>query len=300
VKAKKFPLIYPTAGFAGLLFVLGAMWYAASSQNNAAVYLLLFVLTAVFLVSIPHTLINLAGVTVTLESIQPAFVGQEVSLPLEIMNGSRATRHGIELAVSGSNRKWQRIDYIPAHKATRVTLRFPARRRGEHSVETLYLTSAYPLGFIRFLKKFAPSQTYIVYPKPAGEVRLPSSFVLRSDGRPLTEFGEGDDFAGVRPYVHGESQRHIDWRAVARGQSLMTKQFTAEAEGVVYLDFSALRSDDVEEKLSQLALWVIEAERARRPYALRLPGTEILPAVGQAHFHQCLRALSLLHVREHE
>jgi uncharacterized protein (DUF58 family) len=300
VKARKLPLIYPTAGFAGLLFVLGAMWYAASSQNNAAVYLLLFVLTAVFLVSIPHTLINLAGVTVTLESVQPAFVGQEVSLSLEIMNDSRAIRYGIELAVSGSNRKRQRIDYILAHKAARVTLRFPVRQRGEHSVETLYLTSDYPFGFIRFLKKFASSQTYIVYPKPAGQVRLPSSFVLRRDGRPLTEFGEGDDFAGVRPYVHGESQRHIDWRAVARGQSLITKQFTAEAEGVMYLDFSALRSADVEEKLSQLALWVIEAERARRPYALRLPGTQILPAVGQAHFHQCLRALSLFRVREHE
>ena len=300
MKARKLPLIYPTAGFAGLLFVLGAMWYAASSQNNAAVYLLLFVLTAVFLVSIPHTLINLAGVTVTLESVQPAFVGQEVSLPLEIMNDSRAIRYGIELAVSGSNRKQQRIDYIPAHKAARVTLRFPVRQRGEHCVETLCLTSAYPLGFIRFLKKFASSQTYIVYPKPAGEVRLPSSFVLRRDGRPLTEFGEGDDFAGVRPYVHGESQRHIDWKAVARGRSLMTKQFTAEAEGFVYLDFSALGSADVEEKLSQLALWVIEAERARRPYALRLPGTQILPAAGQAHFHQCLRALSLFHVREHE
>jgi uncharacterized protein (DUF58 family) len=300
VKARKLPLVYPTAGFAGLLFVLGAMWYAASSLNNAAVYLLLFVLTAVFLVSIPHTLINLAGVTVTLESVRPAFVGQEVSLPLEIMNDSRAVRYGIELAVSGSNRKRQRIDYIPAHKAARVTLRLPVRQRGEHSVETLYLTSAYPLGFIRFLKKFASSQTYIVYPKPAGEVRLPSSFVLRRDGRPLTEFGEGDDFAGVRPYVHGESQRHIDWRAVARGQSLITKQFTAEAEGVVYLDFSAVRSADMEEKLSQLALWVIEAERARRPYALRLPGTQILPGVGQAHFHQCLRALSLFHVGEQE
>jgi uncharacterized protein (DUF58 family) len=300
VKARKLPLIYPTVGFAGLLFVLGAMWYAASSQNNAAVYLLLFVLTAVFLVSIPHTLINLAGVTVTLESVQPAFVGQEVSLPLEVMNDSRAIRYGIELAVSGSNRKRQRIDHIPAHKAARVTLRLPVRQRGEHSVEILYLTSAYPLGFIRFLKKFASSQTYIVYPKPAGEVRLPSSFVLRRDGRPLTEFGEGDDFAGVRPYIHGESQRHIDWRAVARGQSLITKQFTAEAEGVVYLDFSAVRSADMEEKLSQLALWVIEAERARRPYALRLPGIQILPGVGQAHFHQCLRALSLFHVREQE
>jgi uncharacterized protein (DUF58 family) len=300
VKARKAPLVYPTAGFAGLLFVLGAMWYAASSQNNTAVYLLLFALTAVFLVSIPHTLINLAGVTVTLESVQPAFVGQEVSLPLEIMNDSRATRHGIELTLSGSNSERKRIDYIPADRAARVTLRFPARQRGEHNVGTLCLTSAYPFGFIRFLKKFAPSQTYIVYPKPAGDVRLPSSFVHWRDGRPLTELGEGDDFAGVREYVHGESQRHVDWRAVARGQPLMTKQFAAEAEGVVYLDFSALHFANVEERLSQLALWIIEAERGGRPYGLRLPGTEIPPAIGQPHFHQCLRALSLFQLKEQE
>ncbi len=300
MKARKLPFIYPTAGFAGLLFVLGAMWYAASSQNNAAVYLLFFAVTAVFLVSIPHTLINLAGVTVTLESVQPAFAGQEVSLPLEIMNDSRATRHGIELTLSGSDRAHQRIDYIPAHKAARVTLRFPARQRGEYKAGTLCLTSAYPLGFIRFLKKFSSSQTYIVYPRPAGEVRLPSSFVWQRDGRPLTEFGEGDDFAGQRAYVPGESQRHIDWRAVARGQPLMTKQFTAEAEGVVYLDFSALHFANVEERLSQLALWVIEAERAGRPYGLRLARIEIPPAVGQSHFHQCLRALSLFEVRDQE
>jgi uncharacterized protein (DUF58 family) len=300
VKARKLPLIYPTAGFAGLLFVLGAMWYAASSQNNTAVYLLFFALTAVFLVSIPHTLINLAGVTVTLESVQPAFVGQEVSLPLEIMNDSRTTRHGIELVLSGSDGEHQGIDYIPAHKAARVTLRFPARQRGEHNVGTLCLTSVYPFGCLRFLKKFASSQTYIVYPKPAGDVRLPSSFVHRREGRPLMELGEGDDFAGLRAYVHGESQRHIDWRAVARGQPLMTKEFAADAEGVVYFDFSALHFTNVEERLSQLALWVIEAERARRPYVLRLPGTEIPSAVGQPHFHQCLRALSLFQSKEQE
>ena len=300
MKERKLPLIYPTVGFAGLLFVLAAMWYAASSQNSAAVYLLLFALTSVFLVSIPHTLINLAGVTIALESIQPTFVGHEVSLPVEIMNGSRATRHGIELALSDSSRERRRIDYIPANKAARVTLRFPARQRGEHKVGTLCLTSIYPLGFIRFLKRFASSQSYVVYPKPAGDVKLPSSSVRRTDRRPLTDFGEGDDFAGVRDYVPGESQRHIDWKAVARGQPLVTKQFTAEAEGVVYLDFSALHFAGVEERLSQLALWVIEAERAGRPYGLRLPGTEIPPAVGQLHFHQCLRALSLFELTEHE
>jgi len=298
VKARKLPLVYPTASFASILFVLGAMWYAASSQNSAAVYLLLFALTSVFLVSIPHTLTNLAGVTIALESIQPAFAGQEVSLPVEITNGSHATRHGIELALWRSSRERERIDYIPADKAARVTLRFPARQRGEHTVGTLCLTSVYPLGFIRFLKKFASSQTYIVYPKPAGDPQLPSNRALTAHTRAQTEIREGDDFAGVRAYVPGESQRHIDWKAVARGQPLMTKQFAAEAEGVVHLDFSALGFTNVEEKLSQLALWVIEAERAGRPYGLRLPGTVVPPAVGQLHFHQCLRALSLFQLAE--
>jgi uncharacterized protein (DUF58 family) len=300
VKARRLPLVYPTVSFAGLLFVLGAMWYAASSQNSAAVYLLLFGLAAVFLVSIPHTLINLAGVTITLESVHPAFAGQEVSLPVEITNSSRATRRGIELALSDSSRKRKRIDYIPANKAARVTLRFPAKQRGQHKVGTLCLTSVYPLGFICYLKKFRPSQSYIVYPKPAGDVQLPASFVSRPDNRPVTDFGEGDDFSGMRDYVPGESQRHIDWKAVARGQPLMTKQFTAEADGALYLDFSALAFADTEERLSQLALWVIEAERAQRSYGLRLPGTEIPPAVGQSHFHQCLRVLSLFQLREQE
>jgi uncharacterized protein (DUF58 family) len=293
VKAGKLALLYPTVSFAGLLFVLGAMWYAASSQNNPAIYLLLFGLTAVFLVSIPHTLLNVADVTIAPESAKPAFAGEEVSLPVEIMNYSSTTRRGIELVLPGSRGERKHVDYIPAGKATRVTLRFPAGQRGEHRVGAFRLTSIYPLGFVRVLKRFASSQTYVVYPKPSGNPRLPVDRARSPHSRPQTELGEGDDFAGVRAYMPGESQRHIDWRAVARGQPLMTKQFAAEAEGSVHLDFSALHFHSVEERLSQLALWVIEAERMRRPYSLRLPNTNIAPGVGEAHFHRCLRALSL-------
>ena len=92
------------------------MWYAASSQNSAAAYLILFALTAVSLVSIPHTLINLTGVTVALEAVKPAFAGQEVSLPVEIMNGSRATRHGISVTSSGSSQERKRVDRIQPAK----------------------------------------------------------------------------------------------------------------------------------------------------------------------------------------
>lgn len=269
------------------------MWYAASSQSNAAAYLLLFALTAVVLVSIPHTLLNLGGLKATAESVKPAFAGQEVSLPVEIMNESRAIRHGIELSLPDPRSAPASIDEIPAGKAARVMLRFSATTRGEHEIGMLRLASVYPLGFLQTRKRVSAPQRYVVYPRPAGDPNLPVGRARSGQAGPHHEFGEGDDFAGVRPYVLGESQRHIDWKAVARGQALMTKQFTAETDAMLYLDFAAVRLSDLEDRLSQLTLWVIEAERARRPYGMRLPGTEIAPALGDAHFHRCLRTLAL-------
>lgn len=293
MKAGKFPLARPTAAFGALLFVLAAMWYAASSENSAAIYLLLFSLASVFLVSIPHTLLNITGVTLRIESVKPTFSGDEVSLPVEVMNSSRITGYGLEVVSPDADKTRERVDCIPRESAVRLMLRFSANRRGEHTIGKLSLTSCYPLGFVRASRTFVSKQTYLVYPKPTGDPQLPTNRSRFGDNRVQQSTESGDEFAGIRAYVHGESQRHIDWKAVARGQPLMTKQFAAETKGAVSLDFSELKFADVEQRLSQLTLWVIEAERARQPYGLRLPGIEISPGLGQMHFHHCLRALTL-------
>ena len=248
---------------------------------------------SVFLISIPHALFNLGGLKATAESVKPTFAGQEVSLPFEITNESRAIRHGIALSLVDFGGNPERVDDIPAGKAARVILRFSAPARGEHEIGRLCLASMYPLGFLHARRRVTLPQRYLVYPKPAGDPSLPLGRARSTQNRPRPELGEGDDFAGVRPYVPGESQHHIDWKAVARGQPLMTKQFAAEADGLLYLDFAAVRFSDPEERLSQLALWVIEAERARHPYGLRLPTAEIAPSLGERHFHRCLRTLAL-------
>ena len=178
-------------------------------------------------------------------------------------------------------------------KAARVTLRFPAEARGEYQIESVCVTSVYPLGFLRSTKQFAAAQRYVVYPQPAGDAALPQARTRSGSNAAQPDPGEGDEFAGVRAYVPGESQRHVDWKAVARGQPMMTKQFVTESAGMLYLDFAGTRFSETEERLSQLALWITEAERARRPYGLRLPGVEIAPAVGDAHFHRCLRTLAM-------
>ena len=287
------PLILPTRICAALVFVLAVMWYAGASQNNAAAYLLLFALAAILLVSIPHTALNLSGLKATAESVKPTFAGQEISLPVEVINESRATRYGIAVSLPESEAAREMIDELPAGKAARVMLRFPAERRGEHPIGMLCVATVYPLGFLRARRRFTASQRYLIYPEPAGDSKLPATSEPAAPALPRSDFGEGDEFAGVRAYLPGESQRHVDWKAVARGQPMMTKQFATESHGRLILDFDAVPSSDVEVRLSQLARWIIEAERARRPYGLRLPGTSITPSVGDAHFHRCLRALAL-------
>jgi len=212
VKAGKFPLLYPTGSFAGLLFVLGAMWYAASSQNSPAVYLC-FGLTAVFLVSIPHTLVNLADVTIAPESAKPALQVRRFSADRD-HECSRAPRRGIQLVVPGRAASVTHRSHS-AGKSARCNAPIPARQRGEHRISTFRLTSVYPLGFVRVFEEFA-SQNLPGISKAVGRSPAPDASRAFTAQPAPTELGEGDDFAGVRAYVPGESQRHIDWKAVAR------------------------------------------------------------------------------------
>ena len=284
------PVVYPTGMFAALLFVLAAMWYAGASQNNAAIYLTL----SVVLVSIPHTLLNLGGLSVRTESVKPVFAGQEVSVPIEVVNEARSARRACVVHLPDRRGARETIDAIPAGRAARVTLRFPAQQRGEFQIRAVRLRTIYPLGFFAARRRFATEQQYLVYPRPDGDSALPSGRANAGE-RPQNSAGDGGDYAGVRAYVPGESQRQVDWKAVARGQPMMTKQFTAETDdATVHLDFAAITLADIERRLSQLALWVIEAERARRRYSLHLPGgQEFRAGSGDAHYHDCLRALAL-------
>jgi len=284
--------LVPTGNMAGLVFILAAMWYAGASQGNGAAYCLFFLLLSVLLVSAPKTFLNLAALKITTESIKPGFAGQEISMPLEIANLTTRTRNTISTGLPHGGSEADIVDEIDPGLAARTELRFPATKRGEHEITSLLLTSAYPLGFLKARHIVPVSQRYIVYPKPAGDPNLPPASASAKGRAEVRQTG-GDDFSGMRAYVPGESQRHIDWKAVARGQPMMTKQFSAETDGMLHFDFTAMPQKGVEIRLSQLALWIIEAERARRPYSLRLPSQKIPASLGEAHYHKCLRALAM-------
>ena len=97
----------------------------------------------------------------------------------------------------------------------------------------------------------------------------------------------------LRVYRPGDAPKLIAWKALAREQGLLTKEFSATASSELWLDWDDARAADVEARLSVLTHWVLQAERFGQGYGLRIPGTVIAPARGEAHRTRCLEALAL-------
>lgn len=97
------------------------------------------------------------------------------------------------------------------------------------------------------------------------------------------------DFAPTGPVT---LPRHLFWKAAAREQTLLVKQFGGDRADELWLDWKDLPGSDTEYRLSQLCRWVLDADQEQQRYGLRLPGTEIPIASGNTHKHRCLEALA--------
>ena len=281
--------VLPNRNALGLAAVLVGMWYAGSSQANAAAYLLGFVLASVAAVSAIHAWANVRGMHLTVEQIPPAFAGGELRVRLAAAAATGPTRCGI--TVRGADAEQAvRFEEIGA-LAEPAELPLPAAQRGRHAGLHVRASSIFPLGFFTARQTVWLPVEYWIYPTPEGPLPLPRSLAPTRpvrDGQRMA----GDDFGGVRAWEIGESQRHIDWKAAARGQPLLVKQWTGEADEITDLAWDALAPLGPEARLSQLTRWVVEAEKGGLSYRLRLPDNAIAPDRGEAHYHTCLRALA--------
>lgn len=281
--------VLPNRNALGLAAVLAGMWYAGSSQANAAAYLLGFVLAGVAAVSALHAWANVRAVRLTPEPIAPAFAGGELRVRLVAAADAGPARCGI--AVRGADAvEAVRFEEIGA-VAERAELPVPAGRRGCRAGLRVRASSIFPLGFFTARQTVWLPVEHWIYPAPEGVRPLPRTPAPTRQARDGQRV-EGHDFGGVRAWEIGESQRHIDWKAAARGQPLLVKQWTGEADEIADLTWDALAPLGTEARLSQLARWVVEAENGGVHYGLRLPGLALAPSRGEAHYHACLRALA--------
>ncbi len=282
-----------------VMMLLGAINYTLSLG-----FVLTFLLVALAFNAMLYTFRNLARLSVTAGRTQPVFAGEAAQFSLNLTNSGDHPRYAIGLArerrARGNSDDSDNSDYadVPAGATAQLNISIPSERRGRLYPGRLTVFTRYPLGLYYAWSYVHPDVSCIVYPRPA-PVGLPLPSAESATGSGLSRGTGEDDFAGLRAYRPGDPPRHIAWKAAARGQGLLTKQFSGEAAREVCLAWAQLPPRmDIEEKLSCLTRWVLDAHAQNLSYGLRLPGMELPMSSGEAQRVRCLEALALFELRE--
>lgn len=284
--------IYVLPTRAGLAYAgsLGLMLIGAINYNLSLGYALIFLLAGLGLVALLHTFRNLVELEISPGRVEPVFAGDTAHFGLQLHNRRKLQRFAIWLNLQGGASV--KSD-LPADTTTSLSLPLPTHRRGWQRPGRVTLETRYPLCLVRGWSYVEPDMRCLVYPRPeAFPPPLPLSAAGEAGG---SRTGQGaEDFFGLRAHQLSDSPRHVAWKAAARGQDLLTKQFSGASTAQVWLDWNDLPPDlDIEARLSRLTRWLIDAHARGLAYGLRLPGKEIPLGQGAVQFQDCLEALAL-------
>jgi len=183
------------------------------------------------------------------------------------------------------------ISLAPGQQAV-VAVRATAAQRGRLRLDGFRLESRYPFGLFRAWTYLHMPLSCIVYPRIGQRLREPPPYETDVGSAQDSLRGE-EDFAGLRSFHAGDAPSRIAWKAYARGQGLLVKQYGGTSVTTHWFDFSALEGLETEARLELLCRWVVDAHAAGRAYGLKLPATRLAPNLGARHRHACLAELAL-------
>ena len=282
--------IMPSAQGYAFLALLLALLIAGINYENNLVFAFTFLLGGLFVVCVLHTYANLAGLRVSGVSPAPVFAGETASFQLRFRDGAGRAHDAIEAC-------WRRADAVEARVASMgegvATIHLPAERRGWFRPRRIRLRSYYPLGLLRAWSWVDLELACLVYPRPAAPGALPFMAGRGDEGMPVSEPGS-EDFSGFRRYVPGDRMRHVEWRTLAKGQPLLTREYLAHASRSVWLEWEQTAGmGDTEQRLSLLCRWVLDLHRSGVDFGLRMPGVCIEPGCGESQRDRALAELAL-------
>jgi uncharacterized protein (DUF58 family) len=280
--------ILPTGFGLFLGAMLATMVIGGLNYNNNPALLLAFLIIAVAHNSLLQAHLTLSGLRVTALHAEPVHAGQPLELRLTFESPGNRRRDGLELR-RGDDTAY--FDLVPGGRGE-VRLAIPTLRRGWLAPGRMRVSTVRPFGLARAWTWLLPERALLVYPAPEAEaVPLPD---LGGDGQSTRTRAQGEQPHHLRDYRPGDAQRQIAWKASARADRLLVREYEATASRDVELDWFALGALPHEARIRRLTRWVLEADRQAIRYRMRLPAGAIGPGRGAEHRHACLRALALL------
>lgn len=278
--------IVPTSFGLGFTVLLLVMLVGALNYSNNAALLLTCLLGAASASSMLVAFRSLDGLRLSHVGAGHAVAGEPITLTLTFH--SDRLRQAIRIDLEGTETAFM----LDGQQAVVVALPLNTEVRGWQAVPRMRLWSTWPLGLFRVWSWVYPEQSVLVWPRPEGAG--PSPQAPAEDAHHM-RLHRGDELAALRDYRAGDPQHHIAWKASARHDHLMVKDFEQpQTRPQWQLDWRQLRGMDDESRISRLARWLNEAQAQQRQVSLWLPGEEIGSGSGPVHHVRCMNALAQL------
>ena len=268
-------------------------------------YLLTFLLTGTTLVGMHVGHGTLRGIAMNVIAPAAHYAGTSTAFDIKLTNLRHAVRHGIGLSVlnpekaaagQDSGPHWAWTD-VPAQGASVVQVAFTPPRRGLHRLPTLTAETRFPLGTFRVWTVWRPAAQVMVYPAPEpNPPPLPPGEPRSQGAGAATRAQSSGEFDGVRAYRRGDPLKNVLWKKAAKadeqGNGLVVRDTQQAQRHELWLDVKQAGPLGLEQKLSRLCAWVLQADKLGLDYGLRLPALDIKPGSGEAHKRHCLEALA--------
>jgi uncharacterized protein (DUF58 family) len=296
--------IIPTRYGMILVLFLFVMFLGAVNYSNSMGHLLVFLLVSVAHTAMLYTHRNIRHLKLQHIHAAPTFCGESAQFNVTVENTGTQAVHQILLSTRPDEpTKWRffsfirgflpnaRIPHIAALENQRAELNILTTQRGYQSLGTVKLSTQFPLGLFNSWMQIATEAKVLVYPKPVGDLPLPTQIDEGQRYQPSMEKGL-DDFAGLQKYRVGDPVHRIAWKKSVKSPELQTKQFSGQQSGKLTLNWGDTQGD-VETRLSQLCQWLLRCEQHGIATRLHLPNQSVPFGQGKPHLTQCLTALAL-------
>jgi uncharacterized protein (DUF58 family) len=155
--------------------------------------------------------------------------------------------------------------YVPRRLAVenRVEQVFP--RRGRFLVKDFELSTKFPFGLLRHRRRLPAQEAEIIIFPRIEQLDKEIAFRTFEYGSISTQKrGAGQDLLALRSYQPQDDLRHIDWKATARAQNLMVREFIAEDEKRVTVVFDPRFSLDEEKKNKTLRQRLEDEQKGKK------------------------------------
>ena len=235
-----------SAGWIFCAFIIVVAIAAVSTGNNL-LYMVLAALLATMAVSGVASRLSIGNISVSLRFPDHIFAGDPTQLEITLNNQKRLIP-SFSLTVAATEQKDRRalrkkahLDDSPlslgdlAHFAilparakakARVTRTFA--KRGVYLVNGFTLRTRFPFGFVERRRFVEASGEVVVYPRPETMDDFYNLLPLTHGELESPLKGSGSDLYAIRQYLPSDHPRYVDWKATAKTNKLMVREFTRD------------------------------------------------------------------------